>query len=198
MLQNFLQSISSWDRGQTISNWEQNTSYKKSYQPFWRKKISILTGLTGSSLACKYVFYRSEHNAKEGETQWNWILKVLKWGHQRAKQVDGKNEVIYLVIIFISQVMVINMSKMAYFLYFLLMPAKNQSRLGENIYVHLKDLIYLSQKMLWIIKFSAIVNKILTLENTVSLLFADSAVFYIFTLDISQTVTPEPMNHTIF
>ena len=94
--------------------------------------------------------------------------------------------------------MVINMSKMAYFLYFLLMPAKNQSRLGENIYVHLKDLIYLSQKMLWIIKFSAIVNKILTLENTVSLLFADSAVFYISTLDISQTVTPEPMNHTIF
>ena len=52
--------------------------------------------------------------------------------------------------------------------------------------------------MLWIIRFSAIINKISSLENTVSSFFADSAVFYISTLDISQTVTPEPINHTIF
>ena len=39
-------------------------------------------------------------------------------------------------------VMVIKMLKMAHFLYFLLLkPAKDQSQFGENIYVHLKDLI---------------------------------------------------------
>ena len=58
----------------------------------------------------------------------------------RAQRVDEKNEVIYLVIVFTLGVMVIKMSKMVHFLYFLLMPAKNQSQFGENIYVHLKDL----------------------------------------------------------
>ena len=59
----------------------------------------------------------------------------------RAQRVDEKNEVICLVIVFTLGVMVIKMSKMVHFLYFLLMPAKNQSQFGENIYVHLKDLI---------------------------------------------------------
>ena len=58
----------------------------------------------------------------------------------RAQRVDEKNEVICLVIVFTLGVMVIKMSKMVHFLYFLLMPAKNQSQFGENIYVHLKDL----------------------------------------------------------
>ena len=59
----------------------------------------------------------------------------------RAQRVDEKNEVICLVIVFTLGVMVIKMSKMVHFLYFLLMPAKNQSQFGENIYVHLKDRI---------------------------------------------------------
>ena len=58
----------------------------------------------------------------------------------RAQRVDEKNEVICLVIVFTLGVMVIKMSKMVHFLYFLLMPAKNQWQFGENIYVHLKDL----------------------------------------------------------
>ena len=37
---------------------------------FCRKRIPMLTGLKVSPLACKYVFYRPEHNAKGG-TQWN-------------------------------------------------------------------------------------------------------------------------------
>ena len=59
----------------------------------------------------------------------------------RAQRVDKKNRVICLIIMFAPGVMVIKMLNMAHFLYFLLMPAKNQSQFGENIYVHQKDLI---------------------------------------------------------
>ena len=45
------------------SNWEQNMLYTKSFQILCRKKMSILTGLKVSSLPCKCVFYRPEHNA---------------------------------------------------------------------------------------------------------------------------------------
>ena len=70
-------------------------------------------------------------------------LEMQKWNKQtdRAQRVDEKNGVICLVIMFAPGVMVIKMSKMAHFLYFALMPAKNQSQFGENIYAHLKDLI---------------------------------------------------------
>ena len=54
-----------------VSNWGQNMSYKKSWQSFCREKMSMLTGLKVSSLACKCVFYRPEHNGKERETPWN-------------------------------------------------------------------------------------------------------------------------------
>ena len=59
----------------------------------------------------------------------------------RAQKVDEKNGVICLVIMFTPRVMVIKMSKMAHFLYFLLMSDTNQSQFGQNIHVHLKDLI---------------------------------------------------------
>ena len=59
----------------------------------------------------------------------------------RAQRVDEKNGIIYLAIMFTPRVMVVKMSKMAHFSYFLLMPAKSQSQFGQNIYMHLKDLI---------------------------------------------------------
>ena len=59
----------------------------------------------------------------------------------RAQRLDGKNEVICLVIVFTLQVMVIKMSKMAHFWSLLVMPTKNQSQFGQNIYMELKDLI---------------------------------------------------------
>ena len=59
----------------------------------------------------------------------------------RARRVEGKNGVIWLVTMFIPGVVVIKMSKMPIFLYFLPIPAKNQSQFGQSIYVHLKDLI---------------------------------------------------------
>ena len=45
-------------------NWEQNILYIKSLQVLCRKRISMLTGLKVSFLACKCVFYRPEHNTK--------------------------------------------------------------------------------------------------------------------------------------
>ena len=54
-------------------------------------------------------------------------LEIQKWNipTNRARRVDEKNGVIFLIIIFTPGVMVIKMLKMAYFLYFLLMTAKN-------------------------------------------------------------------------
>ena len=54
----------------------------------------------------------------------------------RAQRVDEKNGIIYLVM-FTPRVMVIKMSKMAHFLYFLLDTAKTLSQFGQDIYVHL-------------------------------------------------------------
>ena len=68
-------------------------------------------------------------------------MQKLNLPTDRAQRVDEKNGIICLVIMLASGVIVIIMSKMAHFLYFLLMPANNQSQVGENIYVHLKDLI---------------------------------------------------------
>ena len=70
-------------------------------------------------------------------------LEMQKWNipTDRAQRVDGKNGISCLVIMFTPRVMVIKMSKMAHFLYLLLMPAKNHSQFGQNIYIHLNDLI---------------------------------------------------------
>ena len=51
----------------------------------------------------------------------------------RTQRVDEKNGVTFLVIMFTPGIMLIKMSQMAHFLYFLLMTAKSQSQLGQNI-----------------------------------------------------------------
>ena len=43
--------------------------YTKNYQILFIKKIPILIGLKVSSLACRYVFYRTKQNAKGGTEQ---------------------------------------------------------------------------------------------------------------------------------
>ena len=50
----------------------------------------------------------------------------------RAQRVDEKNGFIYLVM-FTPRVMVIKMSKMAHFMYFLLDTAKYESQFGQDI-----------------------------------------------------------------
>ena len=62
-------------------------------------------------------------------------LEFLSGVHKRdarAQRVDEKNRVIRLVM-FTPRVMVIKMSKMLYFMYFLLHTAKNQSQFGQDI-----------------------------------------------------------------
>ena len=83
-----------------------------------------------SSLTCKCVFYRPEHNAKElNPMELNFEgfeMQKLNIPTDRAQRVDEKNEVICLFYMFTSRVTVIRMSQMAHFLYFLVMTAKNQ------------------------------------------------------------------------
>ena len=78
---------------------------------FCRKRITMLTVLQVSSLACKCVFYRPEHNAKELNFE---DLEMQKWHEpiNRALRVGEKNGVIYLFIMFTPRIMVIKMSKM--------------------------------------------------------------------------------------
>ena len=62
----------------------------------------MLTGLKLSSLVCKRVFKRPEHNAKRRPHETQQGLDMKKWyiPADRAKRVDEKNGVICLVIIF--------------------------------------------------------------------------------------------------
>ena len=103
------------------ANWYQiqKKTYTKSFQILCRKKISMLTGLKVSPLACKCVFYRPDHNTNGGPHEnelWSWNAK-MKYPMNKAQKVDEKNGVICLVIMFTSRAMVIK-------LYFLLMTAK--------------------------------------------------------------------------
>ena len=54
---------------------------------------------------------------------------------------------------FTPGVMIIKMSKMAHFLYFLLMTATNQSQFGQNIHASERSYLKLFQKILWIMGF---------------------------------------------
>ena len=53
-----------WSVVKFVLNWEQNILFIKRWQLLCRQKASMLTALIVPSLACKYVFYRPEHNAK--------------------------------------------------------------------------------------------------------------------------------------
>ena len=75
-----------------VSNWEQNMLYNESYQDFCRKTMAILTGLKVSSLTCKCLFYRPEHNAKGGGTPWKWTLKALKCRNETYQRIEFKEK----------------------------------------------------------------------------------------------------------
>ena len=65
--------------------------------------ISMLIGLKLSSLACKCVFYKLEHNANKeshGTKFWRFWNAEIKHTNGRAQRGDGKNSGIYLFIIF--------------------------------------------------------------------------------------------------
>ena len=112
-------------------------------------------------------------------------LEMQKWNipTDRAQIEDGKNMVICLFIMFTPQVIIIKISKMAHFCIFCWWQQK----------------ISLSLHKIFLIGFWATISKISTLEDTQFHYFLLTQKFSdISTLDISQTVTPKPMNHTIF
>ena len=89
-------------------------SYTKASKIYVQKRISILAGLTLSSLACKCVFYRPKHNAREDSMQLNFEgLQMQKWNipTDRAQRAYEKNGIICLVMVFTSRLMVIKMIK---------------------------------------------------------------------------------------
>ena len=63
------------------------------------------------------------------------VLEMQNWNlpTNRTQRIDEKNKIIYLFIMFSPKIMVIKMSKMTRFLYFLLMTAKTQSQFGQNV-----------------------------------------------------------------
>ena len=62
-------------------------------------------------------------------------IEMQKWNipTDRAQRVDEKYGVICLIIMFTLDINVMNMSKVAHFLHFLLMTVKRQSLFGQNI-----------------------------------------------------------------
>ena len=54
---------------------------------------------------------------------------------------------------FTSRVMAFKISEIANFIYFLLITAKNESQLGQYLYVHVEDFIEFLQKMVFLIDF---------------------------------------------
>lgn len=61
-----------------VSNWEKHFTYQK-LGTLRTKRIYMLTNLKVSSFACKYVFYRQEHNANENPMELNFeVLEMQK------------------------------------------------------------------------------------------------------------------------
>ena len=92
-----------------------------------------MSGLKVSSIMSKCIFYRPELTGK-------WVshgteIKFLKFKTEMYKRIGLKEcmtGVIQLVM-FTPRVMVIKISKMAHFMYFLLDTSKYQSQSGQNI-----------------------------------------------------------------
>ena len=119
------------------------------------------TSLKVSSLSCKSVFFRSEHNAKGDHMELSFQrLEMQKWKIPtgRPQRADEKIEAICLIIMFTPRIMVIKMSKMAHIMYFLLMTAEKSVSSGKILSVNLKDLIGFFQKMVWLISFGITVR----------------------------------------
>ena len=96
----------------------------------------MLTTLKVSSLACKCVFYRPEQNAME-RLHGTEFFKVLKCKNEIYQRI----ELIKIKMRSFPELWSLKCQKWLIFLYFLLVPAKDQSQFRENIYLHLKNLI---------------------------------------------------------
>ena len=119
--------LGTWDWHQIVIKLGTRHVIYQKLANFMYKRISMSTTLKVSLLAYKCVFYRPENNAQGYPKELNFGgLEMQKWNipTDRAQRVDEKSGDICVVITFAPGVMVIKMSKIAHFLYFLLMPAK--------------------------------------------------------------------------
>ena len=95
--------------------------------PTLYRMIPMLAGLKLSSLTCKCVFYRPELNPKRDPTG----LKALK-GNMSTDRAQRVVCVICLVIVFTPTVIFFKMSRIAIFLYFLLITSKKLLTVRET------------------------------------------------------------------
>ena len=96
----------------------------------------MLISLKLLSLTYECVYYRREYNAIGDlmELRCEGLeIQECNVPTDKTQKADEKNGVICPVIIFTLGVMVIKMSKMAHFLYFLLMTVKYLSQVRQNI-----------------------------------------------------------------
>ena len=91
-------------------------------------------------------------NQREDPMKTNFdIFQIQKWISQtvRAQKVGEKNGVIYLVSFFPSWVLVLKLPKIVHFCKFVLTSARNLNLLKQFIYIHLKNVIMLFQKIVF-------------------------------------------------
>ena len=129
-------------------------------------------------------------------------LEMQKWNipTDRAQGVDEKNGVVSLVVMFAPRVMVIEMSKMAHFLHFLLMPAKKSNTIWRS-YLRASERSYLalSENAMDCCILSYHKQDSSPWRYRVLLFFLLTQQFFdISTLKISGTVTLKPINLAIF
>ena len=128
-------------------------------------------------------------------------LEMQKWNTptDRAQRVHGKNGVVCLVIMFTSRVMVIKMLNIAYFLYFLLMPAQISHSL-DNILMCIWKILFSSiRKCYGLLDSKLPLARYQPLKIQSLIIFLLTQKFFdISTFDIWQTITSNLMNHTIF
>ena len=158
------------------------------------------TGLKVSSLSPKYVFYRPEHNAQEGYHGIG-ILKVFKCINiptERAQNVDQKNGVSCLVIIFslLPKLWSLNVKNDIFFVFSFDGSRESVTVWAKYFCVPGKFYLALENTMnYWFLSYHQ--HDINPWKYSILEDFADSA-FNIFTVNISRMVTPNLINHTIF
>ena len=79
----------------------------------------------------------------------------------RAQKVDKKNEVICLVYFSLPELWSLNCPEQCIFFKFVLTSARNTNLPKQFIYIQLKDLVMLFQKIVWFLGVWAIVHEIL-------------------------------------
>ena len=136
---------------------------------FWgKKRLSVITWTERTDRQTtrrskKNICYQSwkchpEHNAKIGphgiEFWRSWNARIKYTNHGRAQRLDEKNGVIYLVIMFTSTDMVINMSKMAHFCIFRWLQQQKKTVLVKYLSA--------SERSYWILSENDMVNRFWT------------------------------------